>query len=235
VTTLLELKGLDAGYRGMRVVRDLDLQVDAGEVVSLIGPNGAGKTTTLLTIAGLLRPIAGSISVFGEAVASMRPERITRLGVGYVPDDRGLVNSLSVAENLRLSARGRDLAHAYDHFPELAVLAKRRAGLLSGGEQQMLAVARALITDPRLLLIDEMSMGLAPLIVKRLLPAVRDIAKHKDIGVLLVEQHVELALEVADRAYVLVHGELVREGPARELLEDPSTIEASYLGTEQHT
>ena len=233
MSRVLELENFSGGYRGMRVVRDVDLYVDAGEVVSLIGPNGAGKTTTLLTISGLIPIIGGDIRVFGRSVSSIRPHQIARLGVAHVPDDRGIIFSMTVAENLKLASKGRDVSAVYDHFPVLAPLARRQCGLLSGGEQQMLAVGRALVTSPKLLLIDEMSMGLAPVIVQRLLPTVRDIAKNNHVGVLLVEQHVELALGVSDRAYVLVHGDLVKQGLASDLLADPRTIEASYLGNEE--
>jgi branched-chain amino acid transport system ATP-binding protein len=227
---LLELSALSTGHQGMRVVRDLNLHVDAGEVVSLIGPNGAGKTTTLLTISGLLPVLGGDIRITGKSVTKLPPHRIARLGVAHVPDDRGLIYSLSVADNLKLATKGGNLDLVFEHFPALAQLLRRRCGLLSGGEQQMLAIARALVTEPTLLLIDEMSLGLAPVIVQRMLPMVRDIAKQRGVGVLIVEQHVELALEVSDRAYVMVHGELVKEGSAAAFLKDPATIEASYLG-----
>ena len=227
---LLELSALSAGHQGMRVVRDLNLRVDEGEVVSLIGPNGAGKTTTLLTISGLLPALGGDIRIAGKSVIKLAPHRIARLGVAHVPDDRGLIYSLSVADNLKLAAKGGSLDLVFEHFPALAPLVQRRCGLLSGGEQQMLAIGRALITEPRLLLIDEMSLGLAPVIVQRMLPMVREIARERRVGVLIVEQHVELALGVSDRAYVMVHGELAKEGSAADFLNDPATIEASYLG-----
>jgi branched-chain amino acid transport system ATP-binding protein len=230
MTTVLELKDFSGGHAGLKVVRDLNLHVDAGEVVSLLGPNGAGKTTTLLSVSGLLPTLGGEIVVLGRSVTSMAPHQIARMGVAHVPDDRGLIPSLSVLDNLRLAAKGRNVKLAYEYFPALERLAKRRCGLLSGGEQQMLAVGRTLLTQPKVLLIDEMSMGLAPVIVQRLLPTVRDIARQTGAGVLLVEQHVELALKVSDRAYMLVHGDLVREGSAAELLADQRTIEASYAG-----
>jgi branched-chain amino acid transport system ATP-binding protein len=233
MSALLELSDLSTGHQGLPVVRDLNLHVEAGEVVSLIGPNGAGKTTTLLTISGLLPTLRGDIRIEGRSVTKLAPHRIARLGVAHVPDDRGLVYSMTVAENLKLAAKGGRLDPVYDHFPQLAPLVRRRCGLLSGGEQQMLAIGRALVTSPKLLMVDEMSLGLAPVVVQRLLPMLRDIAKNNGVGVLVVEQHVELALEVSDRAYVIVHGELVREGPAADFLKDTAIIEASYLGADQ--
>jgi branched-chain amino acid transport system ATP-binding protein len=232
MSPVLELEDFSGGHRGMRAVRNLSLHVDAGEVVSLLGPNGAGKTTTLLTVSGLLPVLGGEVRVLGRPVTSLRPHQIARLGVAHVPDDRGLVFSMTVAENLRLVARGRDVSPVYEYFPSLERLSRRRCELLSGGEQQMLAVGRALVTSPKLLLMDEMSLGLAPVVVKRLLPLVRDIAKRSGVGVLLVEQHVELALEVSDRAYVLVHGELASHGPAAALRAELHTIEATYMAKE---
>ncbi len=233
---LIDIRNLHAGYGGIPVVRNLDLHVDAGEVVALLGPNGAGKTTTLLTISGLLHPIEGSVRVLGESVDGSKPHRVARRGLAHVAEDRSLFFDLTVQENLRLGLTSdrskRDAAYerAMELFPALSPLRSRQAGLLSGGEQQMLAMARALVSEPRCLLVDEMSLGLAPIIVERLLPLVRTVADETGAGVLIVEQHVHMALEVADRAYVLNHGELVMEGDAEELSHDRHLIEVSYLG-----
>jgi branched-chain amino acid transport system ATP-binding protein len=209
------------------------MHVDAGEVVALLGPNGAGKTTTLLTVAGVLPALGGDLHVLGGSVPQRRPHRLARRGLALVPEARGLFYQLTVAENLRLGRQRRSTTTVDDVvelFPALGPLMKRRCGLLSGGEQQMLGMAKALIADPAVLLLDEMSLGLAPVIVQRLLPVIRRIATERGIGVLLVEQHVEMSLGIADRAYVLRHGELVLSGSGEELLSRRDLLEASYLG-----
>ena len=235
---LVEIKDLSAGYAGVAVIRGINLHVAKGEVVALLGPNGAGKTTTLLTTSGLLKALEGSVTVLGEPTNFGAPHKTARSGLAHVPEDRSLFFGLTVQENLRLGLRGKrsdqnaGYEAALDLLPALRPLMNRRAGLLSGGEQQMLAMARALVSNPKVLLVDEMSLGLAPIIVERLLPIVRDIANETGAGVLIVEQHVHLALEVADRAYVMSHGEIALEGSAKELIQRQDLLEASYLGGE---
>jgi branched-chain amino acid transport system ATP-binding protein len=225
MSTLITAAGLSAGYHGQAIVRDLDLQVRAGTVAVLLGPNGAGKTTTLLTLAGELPAIKGDIHMDGVPAAPSLHRR-ARNGMSFVTEERSVFMELSVEENLRV---GRcDETKALELFPELERLMKRRAGLLSGGEQQMLTLGRALARGPRLLLIDELSLGLAPLVVGRLLEAVR-AAADDGVGVLLVEQHVDQALKVADHVYVMERGHVVLHGPKADVEQRVHEIEASYL------
>ena len=229
---LLEVTDLFTGYNGQAVVRDLNLHVEAGEVVALLGPNGAGKTTTLLTSSALNPIMKGDIKVLGRSVKGRRPHLVARDGLAHVLEDRSLFFQLTVRENLQLgAARGTvDIPTALEYFPALEDIQNRRAGLLSGGQQQMLAMACALTSTPKLLMVDEMSLGLAPIIVENLLEILRKIVDETGAGVLLVEQHVHLALEIADRGYILSHGELVMEGTGAELRADQKLLESSYLG-----
>jgi branched-chain amino acid transport system ATP-binding protein len=229
-TATLEVDGLSAGYDGPDVIRNINLTVSPGEVVALMGANGAGKTTTLRAISGLLSPSAGAIRLEGADQAGVSPTARVRAGIVQVPQDRGIFFGLTVAEHFRLDGHGDNPEAAFEHFPALRDLRSRRAGLLSGGEQQMLAISRALLRKPKLLLLDELSLGLAPIIVERLLPVVRAAADNSGTAVLLVEQHVHLALEIADRGYVLSHGEVALHESAEKLRGDSTLLTASYLG-----
>jgi branched-chain amino acid transport system ATP-binding protein len=233
---VLALEGLTAGYDEAAVLRDVDLNVAAGEIVALLGANGAGKTTTLRAVSGIVKPMAGRVVFAGRDLARISPSARARLGIAHVPEGRGLFFGLTVTEHFRLGPRGErlDVDLAYEYFPKLQELRERRVGLLSGGEQQMLAVARGLARLPKLLLLDELSLGLAPVIVERLLPTVRRFAQERGCAVLLVEQHVQLALEVADRGYVLSHGRIVLHNDAERLRRDRQLLVASYLGEHTH-
>jgi branched-chain amino acid transport system ATP-binding protein len=230
--TALQIEGLTAGYDQAAVIRDVSIDVGPGEVVALLGANGAGKTTTLRVISGIVKPLAGRVSLDGEDLARLSPTDRARRGIAHVPEGRGIFFGLTVAEHFRLGSRGEQPGAelAYEYFPKLHELRDRRTGLLSGGEQQMLAIGRALACRPRVLLLDELSLGLAPVIVESLLPIVRDYARESRCAVLLVEQHVHLALEVADRGYVLSHGEIVLHREADTLRHDHQLLVASYLG-----
>jgi branched-chain amino acid transport system ATP-binding protein len=233
-SAVLAVSDLSAGYNGLAVVRNLNITVAAGEIVALLGANGAGKTTTLSAIAGLIKPMHGTIALDGVSTVGKSAFKLARNGVALVPEDRALFADLTTRENLRVaSVRGRageSETQILDLLPELKKCINRKAGLLSGGEQQMLAVGRALVGRPRLLIVDEMSLGLAPVVVERLLPVLQDVASAFNTAVLVVEQHVSLAMEVASRAYVLAHGQLTLEGKTKDLKGSQSLITASYFG-----
>jgi branched-chain amino acid transport system ATP-binding protein len=225
VTPVLETRNLHAGYGGVQVVHDLDLHVNPGEIVALLGANGAGKTTTLLTLAGALPALRGEVLMGGKNAARGLTGR-ARAGMGLVTDDRSLLRALTVRENLRLG--GVEPAAAIAIFPALEPLMNRKAGLLSGGEQQMLGLGRALARKPGLLLADEISLGLAPIIVRQLLATVR-AAADRGTAVVLVEQQVRLVLDICDRAYVLHRGRVRMSGTAAELRSRRGEIEKTYL------
>jgi branched-chain amino acid transport system ATP-binding protein len=232
MTAMFTCEGLVAGYGSTKIVRGMDLQLDSGSVLAVLGPNGAGKTTLIMTLAGLLPRLGGSLTVAGKALRSGRATAANRAGVVLVPDSRALFSTLTTSENIE-AARRRGSPPAKQVLEMFPALEKRwtvKAGALSGGEQQMLAVGRALIQEPRVLLIDEMSLGLAPVIVEDLLPKMRHIAESTGAVVVLVEQHVQLALEVADKAVVLVHGEVMLSGSASDLRRQPAKLESAYLG-----
>ena len=229
---VLSCTGLTAGYDKLAVARDIELAVDRGRILAVLGPNGAGKTTLLLTIAGFLKPLSGTISIDGEPCRPGSARRMNAKGVVLVPDSRALFTGLTTVENLTIAAKkgGPAVDEVLDLFPALRRRAQLKTGMLSGGEQQMLALARALVQGPCALLIDEMSMGLAPVVVESLMPVVRGIADETGSAIVLVEQHVHLALEIADTALVLVHGDVSLSGNADDVRGDAEALEAAYLG-----
>jgi branched-chain amino acid transport system ATP-binding protein len=226
---LLLCDAVAAGYGALPVIHDVTLEVQPGEVVALLGPNGAGKTTTLRTLAGVLHPLAGTVQCLGESERASLHKRARR-GLAYVSEQRSIFTRMSVLDNLRVA--GVKPAEAVGVFPELGNLLKRRAGLLSGGEQQMLTLARALARRPRILLADELSLGLAPLIVDRLLETVRRAADG-GTAVLLVEQHSRKALSIADRGYIMQRGRVVLHGDTVDLQDKLAEIEALHLGDDR--
>ena len=234
--SLLALERLEVAYGGIRAVKGIDLAVAQGELVCLIGANGAGKTTTLKAVTGLVRPAGGRVVYEGRDIAGQRVHEIARCGLALVPEGRGVFPQLTIVENLAMGAYSRsdaagvaaDMERAFTHFPRLRERRTQVAGTLSGGEQQMLAIARALMSRPRLLLLDEPSMGLAPLMVERIFEVIRAIAA-EGVTLLLVEQNARLALEASDRGYVLEGGLVTLSGESAALLDDPRIREA-YLG-----
>ncbi len=236
---MLEVGALVSGYGRIRVLNRVSLRVGAGEIVCLIGPNGAGKTTLMRTLAGVLAPWEGTVSLDGAAIGGRRPDRIVERGLALVPEGRRIFAPLTVGENLEIGAYVRlragakaETRRALDEiltlFPVLAARRDQLAGTLSGGEQQMLAIGRALMAQPRLLLLDEPSMGLAPLVVAAIFRAIASL-RGRGTTIFLAEQNAAMALKIADRGYVLITGEIVREGAAKALLADESIV-ATYLG-----
>jgi len=235
-TPLLAVRDLSVSYGGIKAVKHLSMDLHQGELVSLIGANGAGKTTTLKAICGLLAPQSGEVLFDGRSIQGQGAWTLVSQGLVMVPEGRGIFTRMSIDENLRMGAYLRhdkaqieaDIESVYQRFPRLKERHRQLAGTLSGGEQQMLAMGRALLAKPRLLLLDEPSMGLAPIMVDKIFEVVRDVAQ-QGVTVLLVEQNAHRALEMADRAYVLDSGEVALSGPARELLGNPQ-VQAAYLG-----
>ena len=233
---MLEISRLNVAYGRVRVLFDVSISVPEGELVTVIGANGAGKTTLLLTVSGVLRPQSGEISFEGERIDSLRPHEIVGKGLGHVPQGKELFPAMTVLENLEMGAhmvKGEDeyrrrLERAFECFPRLSERARQRAGTLSGGEQQMLAIARALMAEPRLLLLDEPSAGLAPIIVDHLAEIILELNRH-GLTVLLVEQNAFLALEIARSAYVMESGLVVESGETEAVLES-DLVRRAYLG-----
>ncbi len=233
---LLDVDQIDVFYGAIHALKKLSLQVDEGSIVTLIGANGAGKTTTLKTISGLLRPRSGSIRYKDIDITRVAPEKIVGLGISQVPEGRRVFPSMSVLENLEMGAYLRkdkkaiaeDMETVFVRFPRLKERRKQMAGTLSGGEQQMLAIGRALMARPQLMLMDEPSMGLAPLLVKEIFAIIKDI-NERGTTILLVEQNAHMALSIADKAYVVETGEIVLQGTAQEIMNSPE-VKKAYLG-----
>ena len=233
---LLEVRGLKVAYGGINAVKGINLDVRAGELVTLIGANGAGKTTTLKALSGLITPAAGSVRYDGQDVTGTPAFALVRRGLALVPEGRGVFARLTVAENLAMGAYIRDdkaqiaadCERAYATFPRLAERRAQLAGTLSGGEQQMLAIARALMCKPRLLLLDEPSMGLAPIVVQKIFETIRTVAR-EGVTLLLIEQNARLALQTCDRGYVMESGVITLSGEAQALLDNPE-VRRAYLG-----
>jgi branched-chain amino acid transport system ATP-binding protein len=238
MTAFLSIRGLNAGYKATRVLEDIDLDVPLGGVTALLGANGAGKTTLLRAISNAVVRSSGAVELDGRRIDGLPTEAIARLGVAHVPDGRGTFAQLTVEENLLAGACGRDrrarikadLEHMYEIFPRLREYRRRAAGLMSGGEQQMLAIARALMLKPRLLMLDEPSFGLAPLVVRQIFDLLAQVKRESQLSILLVEQNADLALELADNAYVLETGRIVMGGSAASMRGD-ARVRAAYLGS----
>jgi branched-chain amino acid transport system ATP-binding protein len=235
---LLDVNAIDVAYGHIRALHGVSLRVGEAEIVALIGPNGAGKSTTLRTISGLLRPLRGHVRFDGDPIHELAPDRIVELGISHVPEGRGIFPNLTVEENLRMgyfirrrnrSAWGDAVYRVTTLFPRLAERFDQAAGTLSGGEQQMLALGRALLSEPKLLMVDEPSLGLAPLVVEQLFGALEEINRD-GTAILLVEQYVTRALQLASRAYVLENGRVAKTGDAKQLAESDE-VASLYLGS----
>ena len=234
---MLEIKGLDVFYGDVQAVWDVSLHVDEGSIVALVGANGAGKSTLLKAISGITSAKRGAILFSGKSLTNLPPQDIVEMGISHVPEGRRLFSNLTVYENLKLGAyisRSREgivqsLERAYDLFPVLKNRINQKAGALSGGEQQMLAIARAMMSRPRLLMLDEPSLGLSPMLVRTMFELIMNLNKQK-VTILLVEQNIHQALKIADRAYVLKNGKIAMTGEGEELLSDPE-VQKAYIGT----
>ncbi len=241
---MLKVKNINTYYGKVHALKNVTIHLAQGEIVALIGANGAGKTTILNTLSGVIPARTGSILFLGEPVETLPPDRIVKIGISQVPEGRQVFKGMTVADNLELGAylrfRGRepreqirqDMRHMYELFPRLEERKKQMAGTLSGGEQQMLAIGRALMARPRLLLLDEPSMGLAPLVVQEIFGVIERLRRDEGTTILLVEQNARAALKMADRGYVLETGKVILEGAAAELLENPE-VQRAYLGKEK--
>lgn len=233
---LLELKNIEAAYGNIKALKGINLSVPEGKIVTLIGANGAGKSTTMKTIMGVMKPVAGDVLFKGKSITGMKTHAIVNQGVVLVPEGRQILQNMTVRENLEMGAYHRkdkegikeDLSKVFERFPRLFERQSQFGGTLSGGEQQMLAIGRAMMARPEVMLLDEPSMGLAPLVVQQIFDVIRDI-NHMGTTVLLVEQNARKALQIADYAYVMETGKIVMEGPAQEVADNPDVM-AAYLG-----
>ena len=233
---MLKILNIETFYGKIQALRGVDLDVNEGEIVSLIGSNGAGKSTLLMTISGVNKAKRGNIIFNGENIENKEPHKIVDMGICQVPEGRRIFSRLTVEENLRLGAHANekgkyfenDIKEVYDLFPVLSDRKTQRGGTLSGGEQQMLAIGRALMSKPKVLLLDEPSLGIAPKLVNQIFVSIKNINKEKNVTIFLVEQNAKKALELADRAYVLVNGKVTIKGPGQELLKNKD-IQAAYL------
>jgi branched-chain amino acid transport system ATP-binding protein len=234
---MLEVSDLSVSYGAIAALRGISLKVEKGAIVTLIGGNGAGKTTTLRTISGLLRPASGKVTFFGEDITKVPPHRIVARGLGHVPEGRMIFSNLTVQENLSMGAYlqtdkvaiARNLDYVFGMFGRLKERLRQTAGTLSGGEQQMLAIGRALMGDPKLLMLDEPSLGIAPRLISTIFEKIIEINRDRGIAILLVEQNANLALEISTRAYVLETGHVTMEGASADLRANPQ-LKAAYLG-----